>query len=158
MNCSMWEYKEESEFIISHEIEFNDRVVSVEETKEGVKLRATGRGFKAVRDTTRNKWICYTPIPSGFKSAYKKKFLENFDSEYRVHIGEVTPDTTIFTFAFKEGYLRDNEIHWECPWARNAHTYPKEFIEAVKNSFNIDIHELPVKCVKRRVSSDSLDI
>ena len=154
MNCSMLE----SEFIISHEIEFNDRVVSVEETKEGVKLRATGRGFKAVKDATRDKWICYTPIPSGFKSAYKKKFLETFDSEYRVHIDEVTPDATIFTFAFKEGYLRDNQIHWECPWARNAPTYPEEFIEAIKNSFGLDISELPITKVGRRVSSDSLGI
>lgn len=152
MNCLM----QESEFINSHGVEFNDRIIFVEETEKGVKLQATGRGFKAVRDTIRNKWICYTPIPSGFKSAYKKKFLENFDSEYRVHIGEVTPGTTIFTFAFKEGYLRDNQIHWKCPWSRNVSTYPEEFIEAVKNSFNLDIQGLPVKCVKRRVSSDSL--
>lgn len=152
MNCLM----QESEFINSRGFEFNDRIIFVEETKEGVKLLATGRGFKAIRDTIRNKWICYTPIPSGFKSAYKKKFLETFDSEYRVHIDEVTLDAIIFTFAFKEGYLRDNQIHWECPWARNAHTYPEEFIEAVKNSFNLDIQGLPVKCVKRKVSSDSL--
>ena len=149
----MWE----SEFINVRGVEFNDRLILVKETEKGVKLQATGRGFKAVRDAIRNKWICYTPIPSGFKSAYKKKFLETFDSEYRVHIDEVTPDATIFTFAFKEGYLRDNQIHWECPWVRNTHTYQEEFIEAVKNSFNIDIHRLPMKCVKRKVSSDSLD-
>lgn len=148
---------QESKFINVRGVKFNDRLILVEETEKGVKLQATGRGFKAVRDTTRNKWICYTPIQSGFKSAYKKKFLENFDSEYRVHIDEVTSDTTIFTFAFKEGYLRDNQIHWECPWARNAPTYPEEFIEAVKNSFNLDIQGLPVKCVKRKISSDSLD-
>ena len=148
---------QESEFINVREVKFNDRLILVEEAEKGVKLQATGRGFKAVRDATRNKWICYTPIPSGFKSAYKKKFLENFDSEYRVHIDEVTPDITVFTFAFKEGYLRDNQIHWECPWARNAPTYPEEFIEAIKNSFNLDIQGLLVKCVKRRVSSESLD-
>lgn len=149
---------QESEFINVRGVKFNDRLILVEETEKGVKLQATGRGFKAVKDSIRNKWICYTPIPSGFKSAYKKKFLETFDSEYRVHIDEITPDATIFTFAFKEGYLRDNQIHWECPWVRNTHTYPEEFVEAVKNSFNLDIHDLPVKCVKRRVSSDSLDI
>lgn len=148
---------QESEFINVREVKFNDRLILVEEAEKGVKLQATGRGFKAVRDATRNKWICYTPIPSGFKSAYKKKFLENFDSEYRVHIDEVTPDITVFTFAFKEGYLRDNQIHWECHWARNAPTYPEEFIEAIKNSFNLDIQGLLVKCVKRRVSSESLD-
>lgn len=149
---------QESEFINVREVKFNDRLILVEETEKGVKLQATGRGFKAVRDTIRNKWICYTPIPSGFKSAYKKKFLETFDSEYRVHIDEVTSDTTIFTFAFKEGYLRDNQIHWECPWVRNTHTYPEEFIEAVKNSFNLDIQGLPATPAKRRrVSSDSLD-
>lgn len=153
MNCLM----QESEFINVREVKFNDRLIFVEETEKGVKLQVTGRGFKAVRDTARNKWICYTPIPSGFKSAYKKKFLENFDSEYRVHIDEITPDATIFTFAFKEGYLRDNQIHWECPWARNVSTYPEGFIEAIKNSFNLDIQGLPVKYVKRRVSSDSLD-
>lgn len=145
------------ELLTAHCIEFNDRVIVVEESERGVKLRAIGRGFKAIRDTIRNKWICYTPIPSGFKSAYKKKFLETFDSEYRVHIDEVTPDATIFTFAFKEGYLKDNQIHWECPWSRNVSTHPEEFIEAVKNSFNFDIQGLPVKCVKRQVSSDSLD-
>ena len=151
MDCLM----QESEFINVRGVEFNDRLILVKETEKGVKLQATGRGFKAVKDATRDKWICYAPIPSGFKSAYKKKFLETFDSEYRVHIDEITPDATIFTF--KEGYLRDNQIHWECPWVRNTHTYPEEFIEAVKNSFNLDIQGLPVKCVKRRVSSDSLD-
>lgn len=154
MNCLM----QESEFINVRGVKFNDILILVEENEKGVKLQATGKEFKAVRDSARNKWICYTPIPSGFKSAYKKKFLEAFDSEYRVHIDEITPDATIFTFAFKEGYLRDNQIHWECPWVRNAHTYPEEFIEAVKNSFNLDIQGLPVKGVKRRVSSDSLDI
>lgn len=148
---------QESEFINVRGVKFNDILILVEENEKGVKLQATGRGFKAVKDATRDKWICYTPIPSGFKSAYKKKFLETFNSEYRVHIDEVTPDATVFTFAFKEGYLRDNQIYWECPWARNAHTYPEEFIEAVKNSFNLDTQGLPVKCVKRKVSSDSLD-
>ena len=158
MNCSMWEYKEESEFITSHEIELNDRVVSVEETKEGIKLRATGRGFKAVRDTTRNKWICYTPIPSGFRSAYKEKFSERFDSEYRVYIDELVPDATTFTFAFKDGYLEDGKVYWECPWNRNAPTYPEEFIEAIRNSFGLDISGLPITKVRRRVSSESLGI
>lgn len=66
---------QESEFINVREVKFNDRLILIEETEKGVKLQATGRGFKAVRDATRNKWICYTPIPSGFKSAYKKEIL-----------------------------------------------------------------------------------
>ena len=149
---------QESEFINVRGVKFNDRLILVEETEKGVKLQATGRGFKAVRDTTRNKWICYTPIPSGFKSAYKKKFLENFDSEYRVYIDELVPDATTFTFAFKDGYLKDGQVYWECPWNRNAATYPEEFIEAIKNSFGLDISGLPITKVKRRVSSDSLGI
>lgn len=47
-----------------------DRVIVVEESE---------RGFKADYDHSRNKWICYTPIPSGFRSAYKEKFSESFD-------------------------------------------------------------------------------
>ena len=154
MDCLM----QESQFINVRRVKFNDRLILVEETEKGVKLQATGRGFKAVRDTTRNKWICYTPIPSGFKSAYKKKFLENFDSEYRVYIDELVPDATTFTFAFKDGYLKDGQVYWECPWNRNAATYPEEFIEAIKNSFGLDISGLPITKVKRRVSSDSLGI
>lgn len=48
---------QESEFINVRGVEFNDRFILVEETEKGVKLQATGRGFKAVRDATRNKWI-----------------------------------------------------------------------------------------------------
>ena len=144
--------------LTAHCIEFNDRVIIVEEIKEGVKLKATGRGFKADYDPARNKWICYTPIPSGFKSAYKKEFSESFDSEYRVYIDELIPDTTTFTFAFKDGYLKDGQVYWEYPWNRNAATYPEEFIEAIKNSFGLDISGLPITKVKRRVSSDSLGI
>lgn len=41
----------------------------------------------------------------------------------------------------------------------NATTYPKEFIEAIKNSFDLDISGLPItKVGRRRVSSDSLGI
>lgn len=150
---------EMSGLLNSHWIEFNDRVIVVEETKEGVKLKATGRGFKADYDHVRNKWICYTPIPSGFRSAYKEKFSERFDSEYRVYIDELVPDTTTFTFAFKDGYLKDGQVYWECPWNRNATTYPEEFIEAIKNSFGLDISGLPItKVGRRRVSSESLGI
>lgn len=145
--------------LTAHCIEFNDRVIVVEETERGVKLRAIGRGFKADYDHSRNKWICYTPIPSGFRSAYKEKFSERFDSEYRVYIDELVPDATTFTFAFKDGYLEDDKVYWECPWNRNAATYPKEFIEAIKNSFGLDISGLPItKVGRRRVSSDSLGI
>lgn len=144
--------------LTAHCIEFNDRVIVVEETERGVKLRAIGRGFKADYDNSRNKWICYTSIPSGFRSAYKEKFSERFDSEYRVYIDELVPDTTIFTFAFKDGYLKDGQVYWECPWNRNAATYPEEFIEAIKNSFGLDISGLPITKVGRRVSSDSLGI
>lgn len=145
---------QESEFINSRGVEFNDRIIFVEETKEGVKLLATGRGFNADFDSVRNKWICYNPIPSGFKSAYKKKFFENFNSEYRVHIDQVIPNTVIFTFASTGGYLRDGEVHWECRYS-HAPTFPQEFVEAIKNSFNIDIQGLPMSPAKRRrVSSD----
>lgn len=149
---------EMSGMLNSHWIEFNDRVITVEETKEGVKLKATRRGFKADYDHSRNKWICYTPIPSGFRSAYKEKFSERFDSEYRVYIDELVPDATTFTFSFKDGYLEDGKVYWECPWNRNAPTYPEEFIEAVRNSFGLDISGLPITKVKRRVSSESLGI
>lgn len=149
---------EMSGLLNSHWIEFNDRVIVVEETKEGVKLKATGRGFKADYDHVRNKWICYTPIPSGFKSAYKKEFSESFDSEYRVYIDEIASHATTFTFAFKEGCLKGSLVYWECPWARSAPTYPEEFIEAIKNSFGLDISGLPIIKVGRRVSSDSLGI
>lgn len=45
------------------------------------------------------------------------------------------------------------------PWNRNASTYPEEFIEAIKNSFGLDINGLPItKVGGRRVSSDSLGI
>jgi hypothetical protein len=74
--------------------------------ERGVKLRAIGRGFKADYDHSRNKWICYTPIPSGFRSAYKEKFSESFDSEYRVYIDELVPDATTFIFAFKMVILK----------------------------------------------------
>lgn len=145
--------------LTAHCIEFNDRVIVVEETERGVKLRAIGRGFKADYDNSRNKWICYTPIPSGFRSAYKEKFSERFDSEYRVYIDELVTDATTFTFAFKDGYLKDGQVYWECPWNRNAATYPEEFIEAIKNSFGLDISGLPItKVGRRRVSSDSLGI
>lgn len=42
----------------------------------------------------------------------------------------------------------------------NAATYPEEFIEAIKNSFGLDISGLPITKVgrRRRVSSDSLGI
>lgn len=148
------------ELLTAHCIEFNDRVIVVEETERGVKLRAIGRGFKADYDHSRNKWICYTPIPSGFRSAYKEKFSESFDSEYGVYIDELIPHATIFTFAFKEGYLKGGQVHWECPWNRNVPTYPEEFIEAIKNSFGLDINGLPITKVgrRRRVSSDSLGI
>lgn len=150
---------EENELINLRGVEFNDRIIFVEETKERVKLRATGRGFNADFDSVRNKWICYTPIPSGFRSAYKEKFSEGFDSEYRVYIDELVTDTTTFTFAFKDGYLKDDQVYWECPWNRNAATYPEEFIEAIKNSFGLDISGLPItKVGRRRVSSDSLGI
>ena len=145
--------------LTAHCIEFNDRVIVVEETERGVKLRAIGRGFKADYDNSRNKWICYTPIPSGFRSAYKEKFSESFDSEYRVYIDELVLDATTFTFAFKDGYLEDGKVYWEYPWNRNAPTYPEEFIEAIKNSFGLDISGLPItKVGRRRVSSDSLGI
>ena len=149
-----------TELLTAHCIEFNDRVIVVEEIEEGIKLKATGRGFKADYDHVRNKWICYTPIPDGFKSAYKKEFSERFDSEYRVYIDELVPDTAIFTFAFKDGYLEDGKVYWECPWNRNAATYPKEFIEAIKNSFSLDISGLPITKVgrRRKVSSESLGI
>ena len=147
------------ELLIAHCIEFNDRVITVEETEEGIKLKATGRGFKADYDHARNKWICYTPIPSGFRSAYKEKFSERFDSEYRVYIDELVPDTTTFTFAFKDGYLKDGQVYWECPWNINVPTYPEEFIEAIKNSFGLDISRLPItKVGRRKVSSDSLGV
>lgn len=97
--------------LTAHCIEFNDRVIVVEESERGVKLRAIGRGFKADYDNSSNKWICYTPIPSGFRSAYKEKFSERFDSEYRVYIDELVPDTTTFTFAFKDGYLKDGQVY-----------------------------------------------
>lgn len=148
---------EMTEFVNARWVEFNDRVIVVEENEKGVKLRAIGRGFKADWDSVKNKWICYTPIPNGFRSAYKEKFSETFDSEYRVYIDELIPDATIFTFAFKDGYIKDGQVHWECPWNRNAPTFPKEFIEAIKNSFDLDISELPITKVKRRVSSESLD-
>lgn len=149
-----------SDLLNSHWIEFNDRVITVEKTEEGIKLKATGRGFKADYDHARNKWICYTPIPDGFRSAYKEKFSERFDSEYRVYIDELVPDTTTtFIFAFKDGYLKDGQLYWKCPWNRNAATYPEEFIEAIKNSFDLDISGLPItKVGRRRVSSDSLGI
>lgn len=147
------------ELLTAHCIEFNDRVIVVEETEKGVKLRAIGRGFKADYEHSRNKWICYTPIPSGFRSVYKKKFSESFNSEYFIYIDEIASHATIFTFAFKEGYLKDSQVYWECPWNRNASTYPEEFIEAIKNSFGLDISELPItKVGRRRVSSDSLGI
>ena len=145
---------EENEFVNDHWIEFNDRVIYVRETKDGAKLIATGRGFNADFDVARNKWICYNPIPNGFKSAYKKKFSENFNSEYRVHIDQVIPNTTIFTFAGTGGYLRDGKVHWECCYS-HAPTFPQEFVEAIKNSFDIDIQGLPMSPAKRRrVSSD----
>lgn len=150
---------EMTELLTAHCIEFNDRVIVVEEAERGVKLRAIGRGFKADYDHSRNKWICYTPILSGFRSAYKEKFSERFDSEYRVYIDELVPDTTTFTFDFKDGYLKDGQVYWECPWNRNATTYPEEFIEAIKNSFGLDISGLPItKVGRRRISSDSLGI
>lgn len=148
---------EMTEFVNARWVEFNDRVIVVEENEKGVKLRAIGRGFKADWDSVKNKWICYTLIPNGFRSAYKEKFSETFDSEYRVYIDELIPDATIFTFAFKDGYIKDGQVHWEFPWNRNAPTFPKEFIEAIKNSFDLDISELPITKVKRRVSSESLD-
>lgn len=148
---------EENEFVNDHWIKFNDRVIYVGETKEGTKLMATGRGFNADFDAARNKWICYNPIPSGFKSAYKKKFSENFDSEYRVRIDQVIPNTTVFTFADTGGYLRNGEVNWECRYS-HATTFPQEFVEAIKNSFDIDIQGLPTTPAKRRrVSSDSLN-
>lgn len=151
---TVYEYFRNDGTLTAHCIEFNDRVIVVEETERGVKLRATGRGFKADYDHSRNKWICYTPIPSGFRSAYKEKFSESFDSEYRVYIDELVPDATTFTFAFKDG-----QVYWECPWNRNAATYPEEFIEAIKNSFGLDISGLLItKVGRRRVSSDSLGI
>lgn len=154
MDCLMQVCEpEENELINLRGVEFNDRIIFVEETKEGVKLRATGRGFNADFDSVRNKWICYNPIPSGFKSAYKKKFFENFNSEYRVHIDQVIPNTVIFTFASTGGYLRDGEVRWECRYS-HAPTFPQEFVEAIKNSFNIDIQGLPMSPAKRRVSSD----
>ena len=71
MDCLM----QESEFINSRGVKFNDRIIFIEEIERGVKLMATGRGFNADFDVERNKWICYNPIPSGFKSAYKKEIL-----------------------------------------------------------------------------------
>lgn len=145
---------EENDFINLRGVKFNDRIIFVKEAKDGAKLMATGRGFNADFDVARNKWICYNPIPNGFKSAYKKKFSENFNSEYRVHIDQVIPNTTIFTFAGTGGYLRNGEVHWECRYS-NASTFPQEFVEAIKNSFNIDIQGLPMSPAKRRrVSSD----
>ena len=38
------------ELLTTHCIEFNDRVIVVEETERGIKLRAIGRGFKADYD------------------------------------------------------------------------------------------------------------
>ena len=151
---------EENELINSRWVKFNDRIISIEETSEGVKLQATGRGFNADFNIERNKWICYAPIPSGFRSAYKEKFSEDFDSEYKVHIDQVIPNTVIFTFAGIGGYLKDGQVYWECPWNRNAATYPEEFIEAIKNSFGLNISGLPITKVgrRRRVSSDSLGI
>lgn len=138
---------EESEFINLRGVKFKDRIIFIEETDKGVKLRATGREFNADFDVARNKWICYNPTPSGFKSAYKKKFSEDFDSEYKVHIDQVTPNTTIFTFADTGGYLRDGEIHWECRYS-HASTFPQEFVEAIKNSFNINIQGLPMTLLR----------
>ena len=158
MNYSMQVCEpEENELINLRGVKFNDRIIFIEETSEGVKLQATGRGFNADFDIERNKWICYSPIPGGFKSAYKKKFSEDFDSEYRVRIDQVISNTTIFTFADTGGYLRNGEVHWECRYS-NASTFPQEFVEAIKNSFNIDIQGLPMSPAKRRrVSSESLD-
>ena len=154
MDCLM----QESEFINSRGVKFNDRIIFIKETNEGVKLQATGRGFNADFDVERNKWIYYNPIPGEFKNAYKKKFSEDFDSEYKVHVDQVIPNTVIFTFADTGGYLRDGEIHWECRYS-HASTFPQEFIEAIKNSFGLDISGLPItKVGRRRVSSDSLGI
>ena len=84
----------------------------------------------------------------------KKKFSENFNSEYRVHIDQVIPNTTIFTFAGTGGYLRDGKVHWECRYS-HAPTFPQEFVEAIKNSFDIDIQGLPMAPAnRRRASSD----
>ena len=50
-------------------------------------------------------------------------------------------------------------MYWECPWNRNAATYPEEFIEAIKSSFGLNISGLPItKVGRRRVSSDTLGI
>lgn len=157
MDCLMQVCEpEENELINSRGVKFNDRIIFIEETSEGVKIQATGRGFNADFDVERNKWICYNPIPGGFKSAYKKKFSEDFDSEYKVHIDQVIPNTVIFTFAGTGGYLRDGKIHWECNYS-HASTFPQEFVEAIKNSFDIDIQGLPMTPAKRRrVSSESL--
>lgn len=94
------------ELLTAHCIEFNDRVIVVEETERGVKLRAIGRGFKADYDYSRNKWICYTPIPSGFRSAYKEKFSERFDSEYRVYIDELSQMLLHLYSPLKMGILK----------------------------------------------------
>ena len=62
--------------LTAHCIEFNDRVIVVEEIERGVKLRAIGRGFKADYDHSRNKWICYTPIPSGLEVHIRRSSLK----------------------------------------------------------------------------------